>query len=315
VLVDRCSPSSGVLRQYGLSLIRLTTDDEVEMLEGADVADRTPLERRDPVAARRDVDPNVIGYLIALGGAGLGIIALWLPLWDPESLRRAHNHLDELRESTAAATLFDNRLLLESVPGLLFLGIAISCAVSVFVAYRGRRTAMEMAMTEVPVIAGIVAIVVAILAGLAADLMAPTQFVMETGALGPGPGVYAELVAGLLMLVGGLLIRRSSRIQTLVVAGAAGALVASSTWLLVGLSEPLSPYAGMHVSGAPGDTPRGYSAYIAGYCRSLGVERAAIRFGVAPTAEDAARAVAGQRPRPWWDAAYEGCLRGFRDGE
>jgi hypothetical protein len=258
-----------------------------------------------PASTRRDSVPNLIGSAIALGGAALGVVALWLPYFDPESERRKYFHLDEIADGNAAASnLVSSRLLAESLPGLLFIAIAASCALSVLVAYRGRRT------TQGPMIAGWFAIVVATLSGLFADFFSGAPFI-QTGTVGPGLGVHAELVAGLLMLVGGLLIRGSSTAETFVIGSAVAVLVALSTSWLAGLGEPLSPYAGMLVSGAPGDTPGGYSEYVAGYCRSLGVERAAVRFEVVPTAEDAARAVAGQRESPWWNAAYEGCLRGF----
>jgi hypothetical protein len=49
-------------------------------------------------------------------------------------------------------------------------------------------------------------------------------------------------------------------------------------------------------------------------CRGLGIERAARSFKSAPTAEDAARAVAEVEPEgPRRDAIYEGCLQGLSD--
>jgi hypothetical protein len=278
------------------------------MPSDADIADSTSAAGALPVRTRHSADPSPIGTAIALGGAVLGIIALGLPYWSPESARRAYFHLDEIAAGTSTANaLNDNGPLVRFFPGWLFIPIAVWCAVSVSIAYRRRRT------TEVPVIAGIATIVWAILAGLAADFIEGSTFAGETGSVGPGLGVYAELVAGLLMLVGGLLTLRSFDVQTLVAGSAATVLVAASIWWLAGLAEPLSPHAGMPVVGAPGGTLSEDSEYIADACRSLGVKRAAVRFGVAPTAEDAARAVAGPYDPPWWDVVYEGCLRGFRD--
>jgi hypothetical protein len=193
------------------------------------------------------------------------------------------------------------------MPGWGFIVLAVSCAVSVLLAYRGKRT------TGVPLVAGVFTILWAIPAGLAADLWDGSLLGMETGAAGPGLGIYAQLAAGLLMVVGGLLTFRVPAVATLVLTTAAAVVVVSSTWWLTGLDKPLSPHAGMLGWGAPGDTPRAYSKYIAGYCRSLGVERTAMRFEVAPTAEVAAVAVAGQRDPHWWEAAYNACLQGFRD--
>ena len=175
-----------------------------------------------PTEERRDQDPHALGTAIALSGAALGIVAAGLSLLDPESHRRAH-----------PGEPVDDQLLVQSLPGLSLLGAAIACAVSVFFAFRGRR------MTWGPMIAGIAAIPLVVLAALRGILAA--HFGASHGHPGPGLGVYAGLVAGVLMFVGGLLIRRWPRIETLVVGSAAGALVATCVWWLTGLSEPAPP--------------------------------------------------------------------------
>jgi hypothetical protein len=70
------------------------------------------------------------------------------------------------------------------------------------------------------------------------------------------------------------------------------------------------------VPAAPdGVDPLSYSADMSSWCGEQSIERLADRFGVAPTAEAAAWAVANSA-RPSrdlrWNAAYEGCLRGLR---
>jgi len=141
----------------------------------------------------------------------------------------------------------------------------------------------------------------------------------------PVPGL---VVAGLLMLVGGLLLRRSSGIQTLVVASAAGVLVATCTWWLAGLSERAPVVGGvvtMNGSASlsfPGDGTEPEERRKVGYetCASQSVEslarllddltggRAGPKTKV--TAEAVARGYAEYFREP---ALYEGCLQGFRD--
>lgn len=153
---------------------------------------------------RDEVDVSPIGLAISLGGAALAVVAVFLPIWD--------------EGTTGFASVVGNSLIQQGI-GWLFVGIGISCAISVFVAYRGRRK------TWGPLIAGVVAIGAAILTGTVEEWMtlcpvgesANEQTVEDIfgGAdpdctrADPGIGVYAEGVAGLLMLSGGWQIRRS----------------------------------------------------------------------------------------------------------
>jgi hypothetical protein len=171
---------------------------------------------------REHINPNALGSTIALGGAVLGIVAVWLPLLDPDSYRAAH-----------PGEPVDDRTLVQSLPGLLLVGAAMACAVSVVFAFRGRRK------TWGPVIAAIAAFFLVILPALRWILA--THFGASHGNPGPGLGVYVGLGVALAMFIGGLLIRRSPRGQTLAVATTAGTLVATCAWWLGGLSEPAAP--------------------------------------------------------------------------
>jgi hypothetical protein len=65
-------------------------------------------------------------------------------------------------------------------------------------------------------------------------------------------------------------------------------------------------------------SPLVYSDAVTSWCGDQSTQGLADRFGVAPTAEAAARAVADEarnsRRDPYWFAAYEGCLRGLKGG-
>jgi hypothetical protein len=63
-------------------------------------------------------------------------------------------------------------------------------------------------------------------------------------------------------------------------------------------------------------SPQSYSNAMARHCRERGVESLASQFGVATTAEEAARALAHdvRGSRQGRAAAYQGCLRGLRGG-
>jgi uncharacterized membrane protein (UPF0136 family) len=145
--------------------------------------------------------PRRVGLAIALGGAALAVVALWLPYWDAESLRRAWPREPGLHDP-------ENLLW----RGLLwpFVSVAIACAVSVVIAEVSRRRtwrAGEVIAGAGVVMAGIVAIFFTWVAGMMAvnsTVFAATQLESPD----PGLGVYAEGVAGALMLIGGLRILR-----------------------------------------------------------------------------------------------------------
>ena len=171
-------------------------------------------------------DPSPTGSAIALAGATLAVAAVWLPLWDPDTLRAAYP------PGFLESNPLDNRLMLRG--GWLFIGVALACAVSVAVSY------LRQSRTHGPLIAGIVAIALAILAALTAPALMPQTFGFSAGTAEVGLGVYAEMVAGLLMLIGGLQTRRSASVRSLAVAGAVGVvLVACAWWTGLGLSEPV----------------------------------------------------------------------------
>jgi hypothetical protein len=256
-----------------------------------------------PVEERQEVDPNALGIALALSGAALGIIAAWLPVRDPESYRRAH-----------PGEPVNEEVLVQSLPGLLLVGAAIACALSVFLAFRGRRAASG------PVIAGSATIFLAIPAG--ARLLLEAHFGAAHGTPGPGLGVYAGLVGGLLMLVGGLLILRLPRIQTLVAASAASVLVAASAWWLAGMSEPAAPEGIATPSGFyqwPAHEVDSQEYFRAAYetCAAQSVDRLARVFleahgwKVKTTPEAVATAYARVSPEP--APVHDGCLAGFRE--
>jgi hypothetical protein len=289
---------------------------DADMPDGADVPDSTPAAGALPVRTGQDVDPSLIGCAIALAGAVLAIIAVWLPLRDPESQRRAHPWEP-----------VDDQLLVQSLTGLLLVGVAMACAVSGFIAYRGRRS------SGWPAAAGIVAILLAVLAGTAAAVLAPTHFGAAHGTPGPGLGVYAGLVAGVLMLVGGLLVRQSPRNETLITASVAGVLVATATWWLAGLGER-APIGGGSVTmdGSAwinwpndGTTPEERRKVGYGTCATQSVESLARLLNALTTDEAGApvvprtTATAGSVARGYaryfgdQEELYEGCLQAFRD--
>jgi hypothetical protein len=124
---------------------------------------------------------------MALGGAALAVAAVWLPYYDAESLRRAWPR---------TSNLHDPESLWVGGGGWLFIAVAISCAVSILIAYVRRRE------TWGPWFAGIVLILLATLAGVAA-VSTSTFGVAQLDNPDPGLGIYAEGAAGFLMLVGG----------------------------------------------------------------------------------------------------------------
>ena len=250
---------------------------------------------------RQGADSNALGVAIALVGVALGIVAAWLPLVDPESYRRAH-----------PGEPVDDQLLGQTTTGLLLVGAAVACAASTALAFRGRRT------TWGPMIAGIAAIVLATLAGLRHGVLV-AHFGAAHGTPGPGLGVYTGLVAGLLMLVGGLLLRRSSRTETLVLASAAGVLVAACAWWLAGLSERAPVVGGVALLDGgvelryPNDGTSPEERRQVGYdtCASQSLEALARSLRTRASAEAVARGYArrfGNRAE-----LYEGCLKAFRD--
>ena len=107
-------------------------------------------------------DPSPTGSAIALAGATLAVAAVWLPLWDPDTLRAAHP------PGFLESNPLDNRLMVRG--GWLFIGVALACAVSVAVSY------LRQSRTHGPLIAGIVAIALAILAALTAPALMPQTF-------------------------------------------------------------------------------------------------------------------------------------------
>lgn len=191
------------------------------MSEQKPVADAPPALR-----GIEQLDPSPVGSALALVGATLAVAAVSLPLWDPDSLRDAYP--PGFLESNS----IDNRLLIRG--GWLFIGVALACAGSVAVSY------LRQSRTYGPVIAGIVAISLATLAAWTAQALMPQTFAFSAGTAAVGLGVYAEVVAGLLMLIGGLQIRRSASASVLVVLGAVGVvLVACAWWTGLGMSDPV----------------------------------------------------------------------------
>jgi hypothetical protein len=259
-------------------------------------------EAEAPVNPRRQrADPEALGVAIALVGVALGIVAAWLPLVDSESYRRAH-----------PGEPVDDELLGQTATGLLLVGAVVACAASAALAFRGRRT------TWGPMIAGVAAIVLATLAGLRHGVLV-AHFGAAHGTPGPGLGVYAGLVAGLLMLVGGLLMRRSSRTETLVIASAAGALVAACAWWLAGLSERAPAVGGVALLDGgvelryPNDGTTPEERRQVGYdtCASQRLGALARSLGTRASADAVARGYA--RYFGTQGELYEGCLQAFRE--
>jgi hypothetical protein len=173
----------------------------------------------------------------------------------------------------------------------------------------------------------------AILAGLFAAI-SYQHFGAAHGTLGPGLGVYAGLVAGLLMVIGGLLIRGSSRIEALLVASTACFVVAASVWGGAALAEP-APLAGgaAFVGGSnawlawPNDGTTSEEKRKVGYetCAAQSMESLA-RLLNALNVDDAGAAVGPRTIATAHPVArgyaryfgnqeelYEGCLQAFRD--
>lgn len=261
-----------------------------------------------PARTRQHGDPNVIGCVVALGGATLGVIAAWLPLWSPESFLRAH-----------PGEPIEEQLLHETLTGRLLVAVAIAAAVSVILAFPSRHA------RHGPMIAGIAAILLAILAGFEA-VISYQHFGAAHGSLGPGLGVYAGLGAGLVLLIGGLLIRRSTRRATLVAACIAGVLVAAAAWGLAGLSER-APIAGGSVTmngvtwlnypndGTTPDERRkvGYATCAAQSIASLSRELNALRPSLRTIAIPHSVARGYARYFGDQEELYEGCLQAFRE--
>lgn len=134
-------------------------------------------------------------------------------------------------------------------PGWLFIVVAISCAVSIVIAYIRRRK------TWGPVIAGIVVIPLAALAGLATVLTtfphSAAGFPVGTDNPHPGLAVYAEGAAGFLMLIGGGQIRRP-RDQNMIAMSLVLAVAAVLFVRLLVNGASLGPYPGGSASNAPG---------------------------------------------------------------
>lgn len=164
-------------------------------------------------ARRRSAEVEGLGFAIAFGGVALAVLAVWLPYWDPASLRRA-----------TAGEPFERNNLLSWGLGWLFLFIALACAVSLVISYARRRR------TSGPIIAGSIAMGLAILTSGTAPALMPQTFGTTWGAAAAGIGIYAELVAGLFMLVGGLQISRSFSTRVLIAFIVVGVVVATSLW-------------------------------------------------------------------------------------
>ena len=261
----------------------------------------TEASATNPADECRDADPHTLGIAIALVGVSLGVVAAWLPLVDPDSYRRAH-----------PGEPVDDQLLGETITGALLVAAALACAGYVALAFRGRRTMWG------PMVAGIVAIVLATVAGLRYGVLA-AHFGAAHGTPGPGLGVYLGLVAGLLMLVGGLLLRRSSMTDTLVIASAAGALVAACAWWLAGLSERAPVVGGVALLDGgvellyPNDGTSPEERRQVGYdtCASQTLQMLARSLRTQVSAEAVARGYArylGNQAE-----LYEGCLDAFTD--
>jgi hypothetical protein len=190
-------------------------------------------------ATEADVSP--VGTVLALGGAALAVIAVWLPFWDPASVHRAWGGGGVEIWDESGRVLSTSDALIQRGVGWLFIGLAIWCGVSVWVAHSHPhllRGSVDAAA------AGVCTISLAALTAAWAVVSTPTVFATQTWeSLDPGLGVYAEGVAGLLMLVGGLQLRRSraSMIATSVIAFITATFI---VWLLFRAAAYHGPYYG-----------------------------------------------------------------------
>jgi hypothetical protein len=224
---ERKSRTSALMR---LDLACATADDECR------ISEMRVTDAPRALKAVEQHDPSPAGSVIALAGAALAVAACSLPLWDPDSLRDAYP-LGFLESNP-----IDNRLLIRG--GWLFIGVALACAVSIAIAYLWRTSTLG------PIVAGIVAISLAILAALTAPALLPQTFAFSAGSAAVGIGVHAEMVAGLLMLIGGLRIRRSAPVRALAALGAVGVVLVACAWWY-GPQES-APYQPIQVVEAPG---------------------------------------------------------------
>jgi hypothetical protein len=192
---------------------------------------------------RAGQEPHVsrVGTAFALGGAALGVIAVWLPFWDPASVRRAWEGGGVEIWDQSGRVLSTSDSLIQRGLGWLFIALAIWCAVSVLLAHSHPqllRGSVDAAA------AGIYTISLAAITAAVAVLSTPTVFAVQTWeSLDPGPSVYAEGVAGLLMLIGGLRLRRAHApmIATSVIVVLTAILL---VWLLFRATAYHGPYYG-----------------------------------------------------------------------
>ena len=187
--------------------------------DGAVVTDAAGLL---PVGRR--FDPSRLGLAIVLGGATLAVVGVWLPFQDvsdtyPPGVTVVDEHTNVLRLHG----------------GWLFVAVAVACAISVFLAYLVRHE------TPVPVIAGTVTIGGAILWASMAAAVTQRPFSVQSGTAYPGVGIYAELLAGFLMVIGGYRFRRSFPPRSMLAFMTICLIGATSTWLLAVQAEPPDP--------------------------------------------------------------------------
>jgi hypothetical protein len=173
----------------------------------------------------RRFDPSRVGLVLVLGGAALAVAALWLPFQDasktyPPGVTVVDEHSNVLRLHG----------------GWLFVAVAIGCLVSVVPGYLLRRE------TRGPVIAGTVAISGAIVWALLAVAATQRPFSVQSATAYPGLGIYTELLAGLLMLIGGYQFLRSFPPRSVLVFVAVCMVAATSTWFLGVQAEPPSQH-------------------------------------------------------------------------
>jgi hypothetical protein len=209
-----------------------------------DSAEVTDAERALAVRTRQAVGSGRAGSALALGGAVLAVVALWLPYWDAQSLRRAWPNEPGLHDPET--------LLERGPPWGLFIAVTIACAVSVVIAYVSRRTtwgAGAVIAGASALIAGVVAIFFAWLAGM----MAVNSVVFGATQLespDPGLGIYAEGVAGALMLIGGLrILRPLDPVAMRLILVVTAVLIVRLLFYEAAFD---GPYIGQSVSNAPG---------------------------------------------------------------